>query len=231
MSTPDRYSEWDAAYVLGSLSPDERAEYEAHLAGCDRCRTAVGELAGMPGLLAQVPPAEAWALAAAEPEPVAPGPAAPAEPPAAPPQEGADVRVLGPRRARWWQLAAAAVLVAVLGGLGGYGLRPRVERDQVQRLPFSAVVPSPLTAVVDLVPAGGGTDVRVECQYADVDAGEVYSVWVVDTRGRGSEVKPWAVRPNRVMHPSGVSPLPRSRIAAVEIREGEAGEVLLRAKV
>ena len=123
------------------------------------------------------------------------------------------------------------MLVAVLGGLGGYGLRPLVERDPVQRLPFSAVVPSPLTAVVDLVPAGDGTDVRVECQYAEATEGEVYSVWVTDTRGRGTEVKSWPVRPNRVMHPSGHSELPLRRIAAVEIRDGEAGEVLLRAKV
>ena len=26
MSAPDRYAEWDAAYVLGALSPDERGE-------------------------------------------------------------------------------------------------------------------------------------------------------------------------------------------------------------
>ena len=76
----------------------------------------------------------------------------------------------------------------------------------------------------------GGTDVRVECQYADAVEGEPYSVWVVDHRGRGSEVKLWTVRPNRVMHPSGVSPLALDAIAAVEIRDGDAGQVLLRAK-
>lgn len=212
----DRYTEWDAAYVLGSLAPDERAEFEQHLAGCDRCRTAVGELAGMPGLLAQVPPIEAWTMVAD-----------PADGPGPRPARGETAR---PARARWWQLAAAAVLVAVLGGLGGYGLRALADRDQAQRLAFSAVVPSPLTAVVDLAPVSGGTDVRVECQYADVTEGEPYSVWVVDTEGRGSEVKPWTVKPNRVMHPSGVSPLPLGSIAAVEIREGDAGQVLLRAK-
>ena len=222
MSAADRYTEWDAAYVLGSLSPDERGEFEAHLAGCDRCRAAVSELAGMPGLLARVPPAEAWALAE-EPGP-APGPVVPAT--QVPPAPAA----ARPARTEWWRLAVAAVLVAVLGGLGGYGVRALVEGDQRQRLAFSAVVPSPLTAVVDLAPVSGGTDVRVECQYAEARAGEAYSVWVVDTRGRGSEVKPWTVRPNRVMRPSGVSPLPLDAISAVEIREGDEGQVLLRAQ-
>ncbi len=35
------YADWDAAYVLGSLSPAERREFETHLEGCERCR-AVG---------------------------------------------------------------------------------------------------------------------------------------------------------------------------------------------
>ena len=38
MTAPmDRYASWDAAYVLGALSPDERSEFEAHLAGCPAC--------------------------------------------------------------------------------------------------------------------------------------------------------------------------------------------------
>ena len=212
MSTPDRYAEWDAAYVLGGLSPAERSEFEQHLAGCERCRTAVGELAGMPGLLAQVPPAEAWAMAEDTP---------PSEPRRLPVQT----------RARpWWQLVAAAVLVAVLGGLGGYALRPVLTPAPTGRLGFSPVSTTPITAVVDLVPVAEGTEVRVECQYAEQVAGETYSVWVVDRNGRRSEVKPWKVRPNRVMRPSGVSPLPLSAIAAVEIHAGEGGEAVLQVR-
>ena len=219
MSAADRYTDWDAAYVLGALAPDERSEFEQHLAGCPRCREAVSELAGMPGLLAQVPPAEAWAML--DDDAVGPPPAEVLPLPTTP----------APSRwqPRWWQVAAAAVLVAVLGGLGGYGLRALTYHESDHRLAFSAVVPSPLTAVVDLAPVTGGTDVRVECQYAEQTEGEAYSVWVVDRSGRGSEVKPWTVRPNRVMHPSGVSPLPIDAISAVEIRSGDAGQVLLRA--
>jgi anti-sigma factor RsiW len=228
VSAADPYTQWDAAYVLGALSPDERSEFEQHLAGCDRCRVAVGELAGMPGLLAQVPAAEAWVMLDDPPNPTDlsdPTPAAPSADVLPLPQP-----VAVTQRARWWQLAAAAVLVAVLGGLGGYSVRALTDERAAQRLAFTAVAPSGLTAVVDLAPVPAGTEVRVECQYAEETQGETYSVWVVDAAGRGSEVKPWTARPNRVMHPSGVSPLSLRSISAVEIRSGDAGQVLLRAE-
>jgi carotenoid cleavage dioxygenase-like enzyme len=46
------YEIWDAAYVLGALSDADRGEFEAHMAGCESCREAVAELAGMVPLLA-----------------------------------------------------------------------------------------------------------------------------------------------------------------------------------
>ncbi|HET6704982.1 zf-HC2 domain-containing protein [Amycolatopsis sp.] len=51
----DPYGEWDAAYVLGALSPGERREYEQHLACCGSCAAAVASFAGMPGILSVVP--------------------------------------------------------------------------------------------------------------------------------------------------------------------------------
>lgn len=65
----DRYAEWDAAYVLGALGPSDRRAYERHLAECDACRSAVAELAGMPGLLSTLSPAHAEALVAEVPGP------------------------------------------------------------------------------------------------------------------------------------------------------------------
>ncbi|MBV8349877.1 MAG: zf-HC2 domain-containing protein, partial [Mycolicibacterium sp.] len=59
---------WDAAYVLGSLDPDERRRYEAHLSTCAQCRDAVAELTGMPALLALLDPDQAAALDEASPE-------------------------------------------------------------------------------------------------------------------------------------------------------------------
>jgi anti-sigma factor RsiW len=48
------YAMWDAAYVLGSLSSDDRREFEAHLSTCQSCRDAVSELSGMPALLSRL---------------------------------------------------------------------------------------------------------------------------------------------------------------------------------
>lgn len=64
----DSYREWDAAYVLGSLSSAERHEYERHLGHCAECRRAVTEIASLPGLLGAVPRETAEALRAVRPE-------------------------------------------------------------------------------------------------------------------------------------------------------------------
>ena len=54
MTEPDPFEHDDAAYVLGALSDAERARFEDHLAGCAACTARVGELSGLPALLADV---------------------------------------------------------------------------------------------------------------------------------------------------------------------------------
>jgi AAA ATPase domain/Putative zinc-finger len=53
---PDRdghkYAHWDAAYVLNSLSDDDRREFDIHLNDCPSCSDAVSEISGVPALLA-----------------------------------------------------------------------------------------------------------------------------------------------------------------------------------
>lgn len=46
-----RYTTWDAAYVLGSLTAADRREFEVHMGRCASCRRAVTELAHLPALL------------------------------------------------------------------------------------------------------------------------------------------------------------------------------------
>jgi hypothetical protein len=58
----DRFRDWDAAYVLGALDSEDRRTFERHLARCAECSIAVAELAGLPGILAKLPPAQAVEL-------------------------------------------------------------------------------------------------------------------------------------------------------------------------
>jgi anti-sigma factor RsiW len=44
----DPFVTYDAAYVLGALGPQERAEFEHHLRECAQCSAAVASLAGVP---------------------------------------------------------------------------------------------------------------------------------------------------------------------------------------
>ncbi|WP_375430015.1 zf-HC2 domain-containing protein [uncultured Friedmanniella sp.] len=228
----DPYASWDAAYVLGALAPAERLEFEEHLAGCAACRSGVAEIAGLPGLLAQVDPEDAARLteapssAAGSPEPGAP--------------VGVLPRVLASarRRTRLTRAlvgTAAAVILLLAVGLGVGLLRPA--SDPARRLAFSPVEPTTITAVVDVVPLAQGTQLDVECQYGGEvypgPAGEhpEYSIVVIDRAGRSSSVKDWPVSTNKVMHPSGTTPLKVSDIRDVEIRATATDETVLRASL
>jgi hypothetical protein len=241
---PDKFAQWDAAYVLGALSPAERREFEEHLASCPACQAAVSELAALPGLLAQVSPADAAMLSLADdtagyvesPELSA----APADgidqgpPPSLFPKMIKTVRTRRRRVVAAVAGIAAAVLLVIGGVAGGTGLLP-LGPDAPRRVAFSPVVPTAITAVADVIPGQDGTQIKVECVYAEVNdprpgsGHETYSIFVVDRSGHASEIKEWPATPNKQMRPSGTTPLRASQIADLEIRESGSNEVLLRA--
>ena len=227
----DRFALLDAAYVLGALSPEERRDFEEHLAGCSSCRAAVSELAGLPGLLAQVSPEDAALVAAQTSQAVE------AE---ALPKTLLSSRIADQRKRRrrlvTALVAVAAALVLIAGGIvWNTGLLPIGEPRSPILLAFSHVQPSSITATVEVVPQPEGTDFRVECQYAangghPREAYATYGIWIVDRSGSAVEAKTWPAKPNRVMRPEAHSPLNVSRISHVEIRN-ETGETLLRANL
>src|SRR5262249_39687424 len=99
----------DGAYVLGALSPAERAQFERHLPGCAACRESVAPPALLPGLLGRLDRAGAVALHA--------GPApATLSPTVLPRVLAATVRQrrVDERRARRRRTILAAVVAAVV---------------------------------------------------------------------------------------------------------------------
>jgi hypothetical protein len=228
----DRFLDWDAAYVLGALSPAERREFEQHLAECPACQRAVSELAGIPGLLAQVSPEDAALLSI--------GAADVINDPPATLFPRLIISARSRRRRLWLTLGAiAAALVLVAGGLGVLvtrGVLP-LGPQTPYRLAFTPVAPSAITAVVDVIPRRDGTTLAVECQYGESNeptsgmAYATYEIWVRDRAGRDSEVKSWPAKPNRVMRPEAVSPLRSWQISTVQIRVSGTHQVLLEARL
>lgn len=257
MRAVDAYAEWDAAYVLGALSSDERREFEDHLSACSVCQAAVADFAGLPGLLGRVPAGEVLALDLAawdEAGPVVPEPPEPPQVlPPMPVQVSPPVRLadrLGRRRG-WAVPFAVAASALAIGAAGGYAVASATQpaspqpvasgRTSSARLAFSPVQPSGMTAVVDVVRGAASTQFRVECQYAgdpahaesgaggrDYSSVE-YAIWVVDRAGHASELTAWRARAGEVMHPSGTTRVPYASITAVEIRQVDGGQTVMRA--
>lgn len=243
---PDEYRRWDAAYVLGALSPVERREFEEHLATCPTCQGEVAEVAGMPGILSQMSPEDAAVLAAPQ-EGLDPEPFGlrrePGDQPGKPRDEPRDPGEPDRKRRRLARtvvvLAAAFVLLAGVVGVtvlrGSLGVEQQTAAGPF-RLAFSPVVPTDITAVVDVVPLPTGTELNVECQYADEGTGPSptgrgYDIVVVDRSGHATAVKSWTARPAHKMTPSGTSSLSVSEIARVEIRPEGRPQALLRAEL
>lgn len=234
----DSYSEWDAAYVLGSLSPAERREYENHLVGCAECSAAVAELAGLPGLLAKVPTTDALALVSSQPAPPVPGTLLPRL-----------VRAAERRRRRsrgmvaGVALAAAAVAASIViaiplatgGSLTGV--------PTAERVSLTKVVPSPLSADIRLIKEGWGTRIEMDCRYGaparanDQTANNYstatprgYAMFVTDAAGQSTQVATWTASPGSAVEPSGTTSLGLDQIVAIEVRSSANGTVLLRGK-
>jgi anti-sigma-K factor RskA len=103
-----------ALFVLGALPPDERTDFEAHVAGCAECAAEVRSLAAVPTILAravpQIDPSPALRQRVLQSIAAVDVRSAQAARPAA-----GRGRALAP-----WLAAAAAILISV--GLGGYAL-------------------------------------------------------------------------------------------------------------
>ncbi|WP_295120947.1 anti-sigma factor [uncultured Leifsonia sp.] len=225
----DEFSTWDAAYVLGSLSPGERKRFEEHLHACDRCATAVAELTGMPGLLGRVPREQAFALLDEE----------------APRDAGLGAEVLPSlldqarrrrRRSRWLVGGLAAAAAAVLVGVLAIAL-PAVlpSSPPGTSVAMEQVEPSALSADLRLTSEPWGTRIDSRCSYAKVggdDGGHTwtYAMVVTDRAGHQTQISTWTAAEGTTVVPTATTSVPISDIAAIDIRAAVNGTVLLRSK-
>ncbi|OLR91554.1 anti-sigma factor family protein [Actinokineospora bangkokensis] len=164
------------AYLLGALDPAERADFEAHLAGCADCRAELVRLSPLPGLLHRVgvedfedavEPTAADLAVVPAPAPAAPG-------------RWARHRVL--------LSAAAAVVALAVGGVIGYSLL-RAGDPAGPGVSWSATdSTSGVRADVQLIDRAWGTEVKLTLR--DVPPGKPCKL-VVRGRDGNREVAGW----------------------------------------
>ncbi|MFR9750425.1 anti-sigma factor family protein [Nocardia sp. 004] len=234
----DDYTTWDAAYVLGSLTRDERLEYEDHLTGCAECRAAVAEFAGLPGMLATVP-AET-ALAMIEP------PAEPAEDTAteAPPRvlsRLADAAERRRRRAKWASIgqavaaaaAAVAIAVPVAVTITGSNRTADTSAQVFAEHRMEALEPTPVTASFSLVSAGERTRLVMSCSYAADEQRYPWdlALYVIRADGQQQELDRWPAGPGTELTIDRTIDGTPDQVRSVEIRAANSGKVLLRGMV
>lgn len=230
MSTHE-FADFDAAYVLGALSPADRRAFEEHLAGCRSCAGSVRELAGIPGLLARVDPD------------VLEGPELPPVPQTLLPTLLAEVR-RSQRRKRAWTvggLVAAASLVAavsvpaLLDGSGGGGPAPdRNAAGAVPGRPMTQVGQSQLSASIRMERVAWGTRLSMTCRYAAEreygyvgDQGPTYALVVMTRDGHSEQVATWRAVAGRAITVTGAVATDRAQIRSVEVRS-TTGKTVLR---
>lgn len=228
----DPYDTWDASYVLGSLSSTERREYETHLSGCAPCRTAVGELSGMPSLLAMLTPDEVTAIDTGD-----------IEPPPLRPQllDGVLFEVRRRRRrGRWitWTVATAAAAVLAVGILiaikpAPFGTSAPPPQASASAVSMTPVTPSSFDATVQVTPMGWGTHVTMTCTYRDeigedaTEEGDKLAMYAVGRDGSRVQLATWMARAGESASPTGSTSMPMEKIAAVQVIKSKTGDVLL----
>ena len=220
MSDHDSFDDWDAAYVLGMLSVDDRRAFEKHLKTCERCADGIAELAGLPGILAALSPEEAGALLAG-------APLATAE--HVPSLTASLAKRVGRARIRRRLLTGALALVVaglltttglVIGGTIAPATTDAAASTHAPLVPMTAVGAPVMTAQLGVTKKGWGTRLDWTCQYATQSPYSAsYDLVVTTTSGTSETVASWTTTGGPgAKDLSASTSLQTSEIASIDIR-------------
>ncbi|HXR45411.1 MAG TPA: zf-HC2 domain-containing protein, partial [Pseudolysinimonas sp.] len=157
-----RYAEWDGAYVLGALAPADRRTFEAHLETCPRCRAAVAELSGLPGLLGRLDEERAFALLDDEA----------ADMPPTPPADLVARIERAQRRRRTRRLRVIVGVAAAVAAIAAVAVPVSIAAMPHPQLTVALrqAQASPLSADVALTRVTWGTRIDMRCRYGTENA-------------------------------------------------------------
>jgi hypothetical protein len=214
----DNLAGWDAAYILGALSLEDRRTYEDYLAANPARAAELTELAGMPGILNALSRDEAVALtdlagaprAANRPDNVA---------------SLAHAAAKRQRRSRRTWLAAVVASAAALliaGGVVGVKVFPQ-SAAPTQTVAMQAMQSAPrggLTAELAVTAKKWGTELNWACRYTEDWSRNVASYDIVVTTHDGVQqtVGSWKPAGDEATGLSAATSTPMKQIRTVDIR-------------
>ena len=229
---PKDFSDWDAAYILGALSPEDRRAYEKHLAETPASAAELSELAGLPGVLKGLTPEEAVALL----YPVESGRLeSTAHQPGA---VSALARSVNRRRRRIRAgLISAAIGTAallVVGTIVVGGLRAPTEgidspNATGRSTAMSPVVRDTVTARLTVTPKPWGTLLNWNCDYSDLwtAAPQTLDLVVTSTSGIETVVASWTASGAKGAGLAASTSVAAADIRTVSIRTADTASTLV----
>ncbi len=226
MTNDDNLAEWDAAYILGALSVDERLEYERYLAANPVRAAELTGLAGLPGILNALTRDEAAALI----EEVDIQPAAERPLDLMPSLARAAARKQ--RRSRRTFFAAAVASAAALliaGGIVGSTVLPRESTvTAVAMQPMEPAGRAGITAALAVTEKKWGTRLDWGCEYTKDWSKNVESYDMVVTTADGVQtvVGSWRPAGDEASGLAASTTIPKSQIRSVDIRVSGTAEPL-----
>jgi anti-sigma-K factor RskA len=220
----------DGAYVLGALSPAERAAYERHLANCSFCREAVADIAVLPGLLGRLDAAEFAKLL--DPTLSTPAPERSRMPELVTAAQTTRRKERRRLRVRVLSTALAAAVVALIVGVGAvFWMGGRATPQPATPGPMVAMTPIdedlPVSADVSLTGTSGGTKVNLVCVYRrNPEYRKSYTVRLVayGPDNQADSMGSWVAAPGKEFRMSGVTHFPLGSLSRLELvrNDGQA---------
>jgi anti-sigma-K factor RskA len=167
-----------AGYLLGTLDAAEAQAFAEHLPGCQACRSELAELAALPGLLADAPPAEVPPAGLAERTFAAIEAAAAQSAKVVPIERARPRRRQGPRRV---VIVAAAAVVAVALGVGVLAsVGSRRQAPPVATIRLISVTGGPAHGIATVTTASGGLSIDMQVEgLPPSPPGTIYTCWLV----------------------------------------------------
>jgi hypothetical protein len=233
----------DGAYVLGALSPADRAAFERHLSTCADCRDAVADIAVLPSLLGRLDAAGIERIAPPDPNPER----MPALLEAA---RTSRVRDQLAKRRRYAGVALVAAVLALLVGLGtgwlglgrlspvggGTTTQQAAPRPTPSASPFSGPMADmtpvrpglPVSAEIGLNGVRWGTRVTMHCAYGGSGQGRSWTFRLVatGTDGTTEQVGSWVAKSGEQVNVTGATRFTRSELVKLQVTSYDGAPLL-----